>query len=321
MNEKDQNLNAGEPHLDGEGDYTPPPESKGELKNVSEGVNVEAADELPEPGLDAGPDTAKVKYVGEDFEVGGGEEIDETNVEMPEDGVEYLTPTPPGDDYDGEKSPMDEIAEGTDGKIADQEAPSLEGAVAEPDHKDIPVSEGEGVVTKSKDLRDETPTEKVAPVTIDLNEEKFVEKHELTQSKKPGFDPNEKQDARYNDNKQEGGIARNRTTGNQFNAAGKPEGIQMRPGTSAPPDYSEMYEITGFTVSFEKVKGQGNVNVEIRDHFTDMETAQASVNGEKYLMPLPQVGFKIVEIVSGAPVISYQDRVLYENINGQWRRK
>ena len=80
--------------------------------------------------------------------------------------------------------------------------------------------------------------------------------------------------------------------------------------------------MTGFSVSYEEKKGQGLIAHEIRDYFDDLETAQASVNGDKYLMPLAGGGFKIVTISSGAPSISYQDREIYHYLNtkNQWSR-
>ena len=317
MKKDGKNLNAGDPHLDGDGEYTPP--VGGQLENTG---NVpqqasEGQDEAITSGQEEGPDLARVR--GDDFEITGNEPVDESDVEFPMDGVEYAAPKPPGDE-DGEKSPMDELADGTAEEVGAPAVSSLEEAVAEPVEVDVPVEKTTGVKTESPPSG--TPVEKVAPTTKSgINMENVVIEQKLTQSTKPGFDPTETQDARR-DITQEGGIARNRTTGNQFQSNGKPEGFQLRPGKSAgKPDYTEMYEMAGFTVSFEKTKGQGNVNVEIRDYFVDLATAQASVNGDKYLMPMPQIGFKVVEIVYGAPTISYQDRMLYEYISDKWRRK
>lgn len=286
--EKDgQDLNAGDPHLDGEGEYTPPAAGEG----LEEGVNND--------------NPAQETIQGDNFMVGGSELIDESDVELPTDGVEYSAPLIPDDDEEEEKSPMDEIAEGIDNKVEEHGELSLADAVAEPDKTDIPVVDEEKMPSAA------------------INPDTAVEHQKLTLSDKPGFDPYDVQDARK-DVPQEGGIARNRTTGNQFRTDdGHAEGGQLRPNKTVgkPPDYSKMYEVAGFTASFEKTPGQGAVNVEILDHFIDLATAQSSVNGEKYLMPMPHIGFKIVDIVSGAPTISYQDRVLYEYINNKWRRK
>lgn len=306
MNNNDQDLNTGEAHLDGEGEYTP----------QTGGPSLEETDD------NTGSENTPGETVqGPDLEIGGNEEIDESDVELPTDGVEYSAPKPPGDDDEEqvvEKTPMDEIANGTNETVAEETNQSLEGAIAELEQIDIPVKNDEdGTIIKGS-MPGKSEEKPITP-EVCINMDNVIEEQRLTQSKKPGFDSQSVQDAR-NNQRQEGGIARNRTTGNQFNSGGKPEGAQVIP-SEAPPDYSQMYEMTGFTVSFEKVKGQGNVNVEIRDHFLDIETSLASVNGDKYLMPMPQIGYKVVEIVSGAPTLSHQDRVLYEYINDKWRRK
>lgn len=336
MNDNNQNLNVGEPHLDGKGEYVPPAggQSAKEAKSVEKAdIHIGDAPQVPEEtpesdtvaqnqeeaSLEKAENRSQVH--GQDYHVGGNEEIDESGIELPVDGVEYSAPKPPGDDVDslvGKITPMDEIADGTDSEVVEKNGPSLEDAVAEPDQKNIPVIKEIGVKTGLPTPGQHTE-EKMPEGKTSINMDNVVEKQKLTQSNKPGFDSQSVQDAR-SDQQQEGGVARNRTTGNQFHSGGKLEGSQIMPNP-APPDYSQMYEMTGFTVSFEKVKGQGNVNVEICDHFPDIETAHASINGDKYLMPMPQVGFKVVEIVSGAPTIGFQDRVLYEYINDKWRRK
>jgi len=306
LSDKDnQDLNAGELHVDGEGEYTPP--TGREVKHIppiDEGRTEESLEDMVDD---------KTKIQGDDFQLGEDNDIDESDIELPpSEGVEYGAPPEPDEDVD-------------------DTAVSLEEAVVEPDNKDIPVngdgttqaSTGGQVVQGRVQISDSTPAP-WAGQNVDektgINLDNVIEEQEPTQSDKPGFNPADTQDAR-SDRKVEGGIARNRTTGNRFHSRGMPEGYQMRSDISKPKDVSEMFEISGFTVSFEKKPGQGNVNVEITDHFIDLETAQASINGEKYLMPLPQTGFKIVNIVSGAPTISYHDRVLYEYINNKWRRK
>jgi len=306
LSDKDnQDLNAGELHVDGEGEYTPPTgEGIKHIPPIDEGGTEESLEDMVD---------GKTKIQGDDFQVGGDNDIDESDIELPpSEGVEYGAPPEPDED-------------------TDDTAVSLEEAIAEPDNKDIPVNENgaiqastEGQVIQEQAQTSDNTTAPVVGQNVDektgINLDNVIEEQELTQSDKPGFNPADTQDAR-SDHEVEGGIARNRTTGNQFHSRGMPEGHQVRPDISKPKDVSEMFEISGFTVSFEKKPGQGNVNVEITDHFIDLETAQASINGEKYLMPLPQTGFKIVDIVSGAPTISHHDRVLYEYINNKWRRK
>jgi len=298
-------LNAGEPHLDGEGEYTPP-ESNQPAENEKDDDDVQ--EKQPHP--DDSQDQQEATQEADDGM------IDESDVELPsDDAVELTTPAPPGED-EPVVPPADELLK----QMADEDedkkvGPSLEDAVAEPVVEDIPIVDD---ATEGEEPKGETSFPAIEEGTgIDLN--KTVEAQVLSQSQKPGFDTEQTQDAR-SDTPQEGGIARNRTTGNQFHSRGKPEGEQLKPGGQVQIDRSEMYEVAGFTASYEKVRGQGMVNVEIRDYFLDIETVIASVNGDKYLMPLPQ-GYKIVEIVAGAPTISYKDKMIFEYINGKWRRK
>jgi hypothetical protein len=151
--------------------------------------------------------------------------------------------------------------------------------------------------------------------------EKFTDSPALMESSKPGFDPNSLQDARR-DGDREGGVARPMTTGPQkTDGDAAKEGSQIKP-TGIPADTTNKFEVSGFSVSYEETKGQGLVSVDITDYFDDIETAQASVNGDKYLMPRAGGGFKVVNIVSGAPKITYQERELYEYMNTKnaWRR-
>lgn len=194
-------------------------------------------------------------------------------------------------EYDPQKTPMEEIA--------DEDEKSN---IAELQNEDIPVE-----------------TEKTKSSSID--ESKTIKTPILKNSKKPGFNPNEKQDARI-DNKIEGGVARPRTTGPMKSSGdAAEEGTQLKPTLPEPADLKKQFEMTGFTVSYEPKKGEGLISVQIRDYFPDIESAQVSINGDKYLMPLPDGGFKVVKISSGAPMISWDDRQLYEYINDKWRRK
>lgn len=193
--------------------------------------------------------------------------------------------------------------------------------------EDIAKEEDQGTaVPEDVPVADEPVTEekKEEPKPLDeqLEEtEKFTSNPKLTESDKPGFNPNEEQDARY-DNKVEGGIARPQTTGPQkTDGDAAKEGMQVKP-RKPPEDKSNKYEVSGFTVNYEPKPGDGLIGVEICDYFDDIESAQASINGDKYLMPLAEGGFKVVTISSGAPKISHQERELYEYMNDErsWRR-
>jgi hypothetical protein len=97
------------------------------------------------------------------------------------------------------------------------------------------------------------------------------------------------------------------------------DGSQLKPEPNADDDsISGKFEVTGFGVTYNSNGGSHFVN--IRDYFNDMETAFASINGSKYLMPLPKGGYTIADITSGAPIICFNERELYNYKNNQWKR-
>lgn len=215
-----------------------------------------------------------------------------------------------------DKSPMDEIAE--------------EDNTAEPEEINVePDEAGETLPQTLDDMvnKEMPPPEEKAPTSEDTAPapeepaDKFTDNPVLTESNKPGFDPQAKQDARFDDSK-EGGISRPQTTGpHKTDGDASKEGMQIKPKVAST-DVKNQFEMSGFSVSYEAKKGQGLISLEIRDHFIDLETAQASVNGDRYLMPLEGSGFKVVKITTGAPKISFEEREIYIHLNdkGVWSR-
>lgn len=217
-----------------------------------------------------------------------------------------------------EKSPMEELAEASEdektGEAADTATES-----ASPMSELAEDSEGTHEPTQE-------PAQDPGPKESSIDQSKVVEVPEgglppLSKSTREGFNPQSTQNAKK-DAEVEGGITTSRTTGPMKSSGDAAEdGSQLKP---APDMVAEskpgQYEVTGFSASYEPAKGKGLESVQIRDYFDDMETAMASVNGDKYLMPLPGGGYKIATITQGAPTISIEERQLYEYINGKWRR-
>lgn len=148
----------------------------------------------------------------------------------------------------------------------------------------------------------------------------------LSESKKVPFNPTETQSP-LEDGEKEGGVVPAKSTGptmtqrppetKSFNQ--NPDGGQIKPTPDMLADSIEgKFEITGFTVNYEVSNGQ-MASVQIRDYFNDIDTAFASINGPKYLMPMKS-GYKVATINSGAPIICYNERQIYIYKDGEWKR-
>jgi len=127
---------------------------------------------------------------------------------------------------------------------------------------------------------------------------------------------NESQDARY-DSPNEGGIMRNKTSGASAFLEQTDNGSYRPQTADEAPD--GMYEVTGFSVSYEPSPGAGLVSVRVRDFFPDVKTAFLSVNGSNYMLPV-KGGYIASSIQLGSPIICKQDRQVYEFMNGEWKR-
>jgi len=80
---------------------------------------------------------------------------------------------------------------------------------------------------------------------------------------------------------------------------------------------SEGYKLYGFTIQY--TDGGRSVTVDVNDFFDELEIATVSINGNKYLMPIHD-GFRLVNIVSGIPMISHQDQAIYKHVNNAWKK-
>ena len=168
-------------------------------------------------------------------------------------------------------------------------------------------------------------------INVSINPETIIEVPEgelpeINKSKKAPFDPNEGQSPLIS-KEREGGIVASKSTGptmTQRNPQTKsfnpnPDGGQIKPAPDMSSDSKEnKFEVSGFTVEYEVSKDR-LTTVQIRDYFLDLETAFASINGLKYLMPMPS-GYKISTINSGAPTICFNERQLYIYKNNKWNR-
>jgi hypothetical protein len=143
----------------------------------------------------------------------------------------------------------------------------------------------------------------------------FVKTPILKNSGKPGFNNNEIQDARI-DEELEGGIARPSTIRFSERDGSQEEGYIMKYNKQK--KEIDKWEVSGFSVMIEITKGSGYMSKEIINFFDDCETAKASIVGGMYLMPIDKT-YKLVRIVKGAPIITYNDRQLFQYIDNKWR--
>ena len=156
------------------------------------------------------------------------------------------------------------------------------------------------------------------PVSTIVDVERVTVDPIPTKPKKPPFDGNTIQSA-LSDSEREGGVILAKTTGPMRAQDPRDDGEVIKPSSNVT-ENSVMgkYEVGGFTVQYESKKDVIR-SVRIRDYFDDIETALASVNGDKYLMPIGS-GYKISMISLGMPSISYNERQIYVYKAGQWRR-
>ena len=143
---------------------------------------------------------------------------------------------------------------------------------------------------------------------IGLGEEHKV----ISMTDKKEFDPNSTQNALYDDD-DEGGVYRSRSTSNSLNSSNqggtyKGKTVKVEEGK---------IELSGFKVVINY--GNGDQGIDVRAVFNDVETAKASINGDKFIF-FDVGGMKVGTIVSGAPIISNDDREISKFINGVWVR-
>lgn len=158
-----------------------------------------------------------------------------------------------------------------------------------------------------------------------LDESKLKEDPTPSDCGKSDFNDTEVQNILKPTKGKEGGVVKNKTTGPTMSTTPDNKNIKNKDAemTKPPPDMDSdsiigKYEVTGFSVDYE-INGDTR-SVDIRDYFNDLETAFASVNGDKYLMPMVPDGYKVSTIRSGAPRISYNERELYLYREDEWAR-
>lgn len=238
-----------------------------------------------------------------------GKGMAEDVVKQPVDGIEY---------GGGSTDPMEELAAETSEINEDVKAQIrninkvMEESLSNTLGQDVEVS------VDVKESEDQNPPPSIDP-------EKLRETPEPSDAQSRSFDPSSVQDARKSDHV-EGGVVSAKTTGPSMSVANQikttksnPNGGQLKP----PPNVDEdsmlnMFEVSGFSVQYKA--DDSDHTVQIRDYFRDVETAFASINSDKYLMPMPDSAYKISTITSGAPIICYNDRQLYMYKDEKWLR-
>jgi len=222
-------------------------------------------------------------------------------------------------EYDGGsgKNPMKDLAEEYEKEQSQEITTNNEDdGLAEEKAKDI-------IIEAEEEAKDEELNNSESKKESIEDPSKIIELEEgelpiIEKSERPGFDPDGKQDARV-DNKIEGGVVNPRSTGQmkeRINDASQ-EGSQVKTPDIDVDSIKNKYEVTGFTIEYSD--GDYIKTKDVRDYFDDIETAQASINRDKYLMPTKS-GYKVSTIISGAPIICYNERQNYNYINGKWSR-
>jgi len=204
--------------------------------------------------------------------------------------------------------PMDELA-------AEDTIPEQPGVVVELTAK-RPESMSEAMMGDEESEKSVNIPPKIGE---NIDEDKIRTDPNLTVSDKPAFNPDSVQSPLVSE-KIEGGVIKNRSTGPTMSESKSvSNGELLKPKPNMEKDsLINKYEVTGFSVEYEA--GNNTHSVVIRDYFNDLETAFASVNSNKYLMPMPGGGFKIATISDGAPTISYNERQVYNYKDGKWYR-
>ncbi len=224
-----------------------------------------------------------------------------------------------------ESSGLQDAVEYNGGASADP----MQELAEESNNEAVPASEEIEVDTglTPKEFNDKLNEEDVSiPVGIgkELDEDKVRTDPSLTKADKPSFNPKEVQSPLKSEDV-EGGVVSARTTGPTMSQAeGDPKRVSKVPGSllKPGPDMESdslvgKFEVTGFEVDYES--NGSTHSVTIRDYFDDLDAAFMSVNGVKYLMPMPN-SYKVSTIRSGAPTISFNERQVYIYKNNKWER-
>ena len=162
---------------------------------------------------------------------------------------------------------------------------------------------------------------------VDLNKEVYesIKSEQIVLgSKKSDFNPGTIQNALL-DSDREGGIVTNKSASNmKSNGDAASEGKQFAAGTTQEnTDNDNKYRVYGFDVQYTEKSGSEQpktITKSISDFFIELSSAMILVNGSKYMLPVDNDSFKMVDIVSGKPTISLGDRQLYQYGNGMWKK-
>ena len=159
-----------------------------------------------------------------------------------------------------------------------------------------------------------------------LTHESSVEMKVDLGNKVSDFNPGTVQNALL-DSSVEGGVVSNKTTGAMKTEDYTKDGSQTKETDKV--TESNKYRVFGFAVQFKSKNSLDEivtVTKQISDYFEDLTKAMITVNGSKYLMPLKNGAFDVVDVVSGIPSISFQDQMLYTytggkiGMGGYWKR-
>jgi len=141
-----------------------------------------------------------------------------------------------------------------------------------------------------------------------------------SEPQKAPFDPLSVQNPLRPTDGPEGGVIRTSAKGPTMSSVdNKNAGGMLKPTADMMADARpNKYEMSGFEAEYE-MNGMHH-RVHIRDYFDDLKSAQATITGDKYLMPMPGGSFKLAKI-SGTPTISFNEREIISIKNGEWQRK
>lgn len=174
------------------------------------------------------------------------------------------------------------------------------------------IDEGSATPLLSEAVTEDTP----APHIIEV---KNGELPPLPKSEKPEFNPEAATHALKDSEEVEGGISTARSASASLSSAGELGGRVISQPNMDSASLMDKYEVTGFTVEVS-LSPNNMSSIRVRDHFDTLEEVMASVDGSRYLMPIKPKGFKVTKITSGAPIVCFNERQMYEYMDGKWRK-
>jgi hypothetical protein len=273
---------------------------------------------------------------------GNAEELDakDMDIESQNDNVKTLPPLPdqaieygagsrnPLEDIVSElaepKSVVFQVSDVDDNSVSIQDAVDVDEpeivntpeVVIAPDNKEF-VPKVQNALSDDDDEGGATKA-KVRGPTAPESSGKFIKPAQainLLGNKDSGFNPGTVQNA-LEDERIEGGIISAKSTGPMISDGdAAKEGFQVKEVKAE--DNKNKYRVYGFTVQYESEDGT-LVTKPVSDFFDHLPIAQAVINGRNYLMPGPNGTYLKVNIVSGVPEISIDDRRILRYSNDDW---